>query len=175
MHLTPSCDDVDVTEPLLSINDLTVTLNTRDGVLPVIDRLSFDLHAGESISLVGESGCGKSMTALALMGLVPKPIGEIPSGSIVMDGVKLNDLEESAMRKIRGNDISMIFQEPMTSLNPVYTVGDQIAEVLREHRGMSKSDSQKEAISLLDAVRLPTPKQRARIILTSSQVVNGNV
>lgn len=162
MHSTPNSDNADMSEPLLSVENLTVTLDTRDGVLPVIDQLSFSLSAGESISLVGESGCGKSMTALALMGLVPKPVGKLSGGSIKFDGQVLSDLEESKLRRIRGNDISMIFQEPMTSLNPVFTVGEQIAEVLREHQSMSRKSAFDSAIELLDSVHLPNPKQRAR-------------
>lgn len=148
--------------PLLEVENLTVTLDTRDGILPVIDQLSFSLNAGDAISLVGESGCGKSMTALALMGLVPKPVGKIGGGRILFDGKDLATLDESSMRRIRGNDISMIFQEPMTSLNPVYTVGEQIAEVLTTHQGMAKTAAFNEAVALLDAVRLPNPMKRAK-------------
>ncbi len=146
---------------LLEVSNLRVELTTRKGVAPVIDDLSFSLDAGETLSFVGESGCGKSMTALALMGLLPDKIGRIASGSIMFDGEDLTKASEARMRDIRGNDISMIFQEPMTSLNPVYTVGDQIAEVLRAHQNMSKRASWDQAIELLDAVRIPNPKARA--------------
>ena len=116
--------------PLLDVQNLTIELTTRDGVAPVIDDLSFSLNAGETLSFVGESGCGKSMTALALMGLLPANIGRIASGHILFEGEDLVQASDAQLRKIRGNDISMIFQEPMTSLNPVLTIGEQIAEVL---------------------------------------------
>lgn len=147
-------------EPLLKVENLRIELRTRAGVAPVIDDLSFELRQNESISFVGESGCGKSMTALAIMGLLPEGIGRIASGRIVFDGEDLTHASEKRLRDIRGNDISMIFQEPMTSLNPVYTVGEQIAEVLREHQNLGKSAAHDAAIELLDAVRIPNPKGR---------------
>lgn len=146
--------------PLLKVENLRIELTTRSGTAPVIDDLSFELGAGESISFVGESGCGKSMTALGIMGLLPDKIGRIASGSIQFDGEELTTASEARMRDIRGNDISMIFQEPMTSLNPVYTVGEQIAEVLRAHQGLSKAAAWSKAIELLDAVRIPNAKGR---------------
>ncbi|MGB7319712.1 MAG: ABC transporter ATP-binding protein [Planktotalea sp.] len=145
---------------LLSVKNLRIEIKTRDGVAPVIDDLSFDLDAGESLSFVGESGCGKSMTALALMGLLPEGVGSVASGSITFDGEELTTASEARLRQIRGNDISMIFQEPMTSLNPLYTVGEQIAEVLRAHQGLSKRAAWAQAIELLDAVRIPNAKAR---------------
>ena len=147
-------------EPLLKVENLRIELKTRAGVAPVIDNLSFELGRNESISFVGESGCGKSMTALAIMGLLPEGIGRIASGKILFDGEDLTQASETRLRDLRGNDISMIFQEPMTSLNPVYTVGEQIAEVLREHQNLSKSAAHAAAIELLDAVRIPNPKGR---------------
>lgn len=147
--------------PLLSVKNLRIELATRAGVAPVIDDLSFDLAAGESLSFVGESGCGKSMTALALMGLLPEGIGKVASGSITFDGEDLTAASEARLREIRGNDISMIFQEPMTSLNPLYTVGEQIAEVLRAHQGLSRKAAWDKAVELLDAVRIPNAKARA--------------
>ena len=149
-----------MTEPLLSVQNLRIELKTRAGVAPVIDDLSFDLMPGESISFVGESGCGKSMTALGLMGLLPEGVGRIASGSIRFDGEDLTQADENRLRELRGNDISMIFQEPMTSLNPVYTVGEQIAEVLRAHQGLSRTDAWTRATDLLDAVRIPNAKGR---------------
>ena len=122
--------------PLLQVENLRIELTTRDGIAPVIDDLSFSLNAGETISFVGESGCGKSMTALGIMGLLPEKIGRIASGTILFDGEDLTRASDAHLREIRGNDISMIFQEPMTSLNPVYTIGEQIAEVLRRHQGL---------------------------------------
>ncbi len=145
---------------LLRVRNLRIELRTRDGVAPVIDDLGFDLAEGEAISLVGESGCGKSMTALGIMGLLPQQIGSIASGSIEFDGEELVGASERRMREIRGNEISMIFQEPMTSLNPVYTVGEQIAEVLRAHQNLSRSAAWNAAGDLLDAVRIPNPRSR---------------
>jgi len=148
-------------EPVLKVENLRIELTTRDGIAPVIDDLSFELGAGESIGFVGESGCGKSMTALGLMGLLPDKIGRIASGKIIFNGEDLTTASEKRMREIRGNEISMIFQEPMTSLNPVYTVGEQIAEVLRAHQGLSRGAAWNSAIELLDAVRIPNAKRRA--------------
>lgn len=147
-------------EPLLKVENLRIELTTRNGIAPVIDDLSFELQAGESISFVGESGCGKSMTALGIMGLLPEKIGRIGAGSITFNGEELTTASDKRMREIRGNDISMIFQEPMTSLNPVYTVGEQIAEVLRAHQGLSRRAAWAQAIELLDAVRIPNAKGR---------------
>lgn len=145
---------------LLKVDKLRIELTTRDGVAPVIDDLSFELHAGETLSFVGESGCGKSMTALGIMGLLPENVGRICSGSIVFDGEDLTSASAERLRAIRGNDISMIFQEPMTSLNPVFTIGEQIAEVLRRHKGLGKRAALNAATELLDAVRIPNPKSR---------------
>lgn len=145
---------------LLSVKNLRIEIKTRAGVAPVIDNLSFDLQAGESLSFVGESGCGKSMTALALMGLLPEGVGSVAAGSITFDGEELTTATETRLREIRGNDISMIFQEPMTSLNPLYTIGEQIAEVLRAHQNLSRTAAWSQAIELLDAVRIPNAKAR---------------
>ena len=146
---------------LLEVENLRIELTTRDGVAPVIDDLSFSLEAGETLSFVGESGCGKSMTALALMGLLPEKVGRIAGGSIRFNGEDLTQADDARLRKIRGNEISMIFQEPMTSLNPVFTVGEQIAEVLRAHQGLSRKAAWRRSIDLLDAVRIPNPAGRA--------------
>ncbi|MEO0379227.1 MAG: ABC transporter ATP-binding protein [Pseudomonadota bacterium] len=146
--------------PLLQVENLRVELAVRGGVVPVIDDLSFTLDHGENLSFVGESGCGKSMTALAVMGLLPEGIGRIASGKILFDGEDLTSASDARLRDIRGNQISMIFQEPMTSLNPVYTVGEQIAEVLRAHQGLSKTSAKDMAVELLDAVRIPNPHAR---------------
>ena len=147
-------------DKLLEVKNLRVELQTKDGIVPVIDDLSFDLDYGESLSFVGESGCGKSMTALALMGLLPEKVGRIASGSIKLEGRQLANASPEALRKIRGNEISMIFQEPMTSLNPVLSVGEQISEVLRLHQKMSVKSAWKRAEDLLDAVNIPEPKRR---------------
>ena len=146
--------------PLLEVKNLCIELNTREGVALVIDNLSFTLNAGETLSFVGESGCGKSMTALALMGLLPEKVGRVASGSIIFNDENLAQASNDRMRAIRGNDISMIFQEPMTSLNPVFTIGEQIAEVLRAHQALSRKAAWSQAIELLHAVRIPNAKGR---------------
>jgi oligopeptide/dipeptide ABC transporter ATP-binding protein len=144
---------------LLEVRDLRVELALRSGAAPVIDGLSLSLEAGRTLAFVGESGCGKSMTALAIMGLLPEA-GRVAGGAVLFDGEDLTALPEARLRDIRGNDISMIFQEPMTSLNPVYTVGEQIAEVLRRHRGLSAREARARAAELLDAVRIPNARSR---------------
>ena len=151
-----------MSEPVLQVQDLRVEFDTRDGVVPILDNLSFDLEASQTLGLVGESGCGKSMTALAIMGLVPSPPGRISGGSITYAGENLVEATPRRMQDIRGNEISMIFQEPMTSLNPVYTVGEQIAEALRAHQGLSRRAAWAEAIELIDAVKIPLPDRRAK-------------
>jgi len=149
-----------VSPPLLEVKNLRVELTTRAGVAPVLDDLSFIIHAGETLGVVGESGCGKSMTALAMMGLLPDKIGRVASGSILFDGEDLTKLSDARQREMRGNSVSMIFQEPMTSLNPVYTVGEQIAEVLRRHEKLGQRAAWDKAGDLLDAVRIPNPRSR---------------
>ncbi|MGB1355849.1 MAG: ABC transporter ATP-binding protein [Candidatus Puniceispirillaceae bacterium] len=148
-----------MTTPLLEVRDLGVRFTTRDGQVTVLDDISFTLERGERISFVGESGCGKSMTALALMGLLPA-MGRVSGGKISFKGEDLVTASESRMRQIRGNEISMIFQEPMTSLNPVFTIGRQIAEVLQLHRGLDKRTARTRAIDLLEAVRIPNAAAR---------------
>ena len=151
-----------MTEPLLKVENLRVELTTRQGIAPVIDDLSFEISAGESISFVGESGCGKSMTALSLIGLVPHPVGRIASGRILFEGEDLAQASDQRLREIRGNQMSMIFQEPMTSLNPVYTTGEQIAEVLRRHQGLDRKSAWGQAVDLLNDVGIPKPATRAQ-------------
>ena len=145
---------------LLSVKNLTVEFRTRDGIAPVIDDLSFDLAPGETLSLVGESGCGKSMTALAIMGLIPSPPGRVASGSISLAEENLLQASDTRMRAVRGNDISMVFQEPMTSLNPVFTVGEQISETLRRHQDLTRRQAKALSIEMLDAVQIPLPTRR---------------
>ena len=147
-------------EPLMEVKNLRIELTTRDGTAPVIDDLSFSLYEGETLSFVGESGCGKSMTALALMGLLPEKVSHITAGSIHFNGQDITHASADTLNTLRGNDISMIFQEPMTSLNPVFTIGEQIAEVLRHHKGVSKVVGVKLAIELLDQVRIPEAYRR---------------
>ncbi len=147
--------------PLLEVRGLTTAFPGRGGGPPVraVDDVSFELSAGETLAIVGESGCGKSMTAFSLLGLVPSP-GSIACGSVRFEGQELVGLPERALRKLRGARISMIFQEPMTSLNPVYTVGAQIGEVLRLHRGLSRRAAKARAVELLGLVGIPSPEAR---------------
>lgn len=149
-----------MSDTLLKVEDLRVEFDTRDGIAPVIQGLNFDLKAGETLGIVGESGCGKSMTALSIMGLVPGPAGRIANGAIRLSGDDLVTAGEKRMREVRGNDISMIFQEPMTSLNPVFSVGDQIGETVRVHQGLSKRDALDRATEMLKAVGIPAPEKR---------------
>jgi len=135
---------------------------TRDGIVRAVDGVSFQVMPGETLAIVGESGCGKSVTALSVLRLVPSPPGRIVGGHIRFGGRDLLALSEAEMRDVRGNEISMIFQEPMTSLNPVMTIGAQISETLRLHQDLSKSAAFDKAIDMLRLVRIPEPKQRAR-------------
>lgn len=148
--------------PLLEVNDLQVEFKTRRGIARVLDGINFGLGTGETLGIVGESGCGKSITALSIMGLVPQPPGRVAAGSIKLKGEDLLSVDERRMRAVRGNEISMIFQEPMTSLNPVYSVGNQIAETVIEHEGLSKRDATDRAVEMLRAVKIPAPEQRVR-------------
>jgi peptide/nickel transport system ATP-binding protein len=145
---------------LLEVAELAVDVATRRGLQRVVDRTSFALDEGESLGVVGESGSGKTMTALALMGLTPE--GAHISGSIRFEGRELVGLDEDALRKLRGDRIAMIFQEPMTALNPLRRVGAQVAEPLMLHRGLSKREAQARAVELLDHVRLAEPERAAR-------------
>jgi peptide/nickel transport system ATP-binding protein len=147
-------------EPLLVVDDLKTWFFTRDGVLRAVDGLSYHLMRGETLGIVGESGCGKSVGALSILGLVPMPPGRIVGGSIRFRGRELVGLAETAMRAIRGNDISVIFQEPMTSLNPVMPVGRQIAEPLMLHQGLSRRAAHERAAEMLDLVRIPEARRR---------------
>ncbi|MDQ3810898.1 MAG: ABC transporter ATP-binding protein, partial [Chloroflexota bacterium] len=145
---------------MLEVSDLRTQFFTQDGVVKAVNGVSFNLGEGEALGLVGESGCGKSVTALSLMRLIPQPPGRIVSGQVMFDGRDLLRLKEDDMRKVRGNDIAMIFQDPMTSLNPVLTVGRQIGEALELHKGMSRSDSRKRTIELLELVGIPSARSR---------------
>jgi oligopeptide/dipeptide ABC transporter ATP-binding protein len=146
--------------PILKVENLSVELKTREGTSSVIDDLSFELNAGETLSFVGESGCGKSMTALGIMGLLPEKISRVASGRILFQGEDLASVTQKRLQDIRGNEISMIFQEPMTSLNPVYTIGDQIGEMLRRHKGLNRKQSFLQALDLIEAVQIPDPKNK---------------
>jgi peptide/nickel transport system ATP-binding protein len=147
---------------VLEVEGLRTELAAGRGVIKAVDGMSFSLQRGETLAIVGESGCGKSMTALSLMRLVPEPPGKIVGGSVKLDGQELLHLDEAAMRAVRGNDISMIFQEPMTSLNPVLTIGSQISEAVRLHQDLSKSAAMDKAVDMLRLVKIPEPAQRAR-------------
>jgi peptide/nickel transport system ATP-binding protein len=147
---------------LLEVSDLGTWFYTRQGIVKAVDGVDFEVAAGETLAIVGESGCGKSMTALSLMRLIPDPPGRIVSGSIKLAGRDLLKISEEEMRDVRGNEISMIFQEPMTSLNPVMTIGKQISEALILHRDMDRKQAMKRAIEMLELVRIPEPAQRAK-------------
>jgi oligopeptide/dipeptide ABC transporter ATP-binding protein len=144
---------------LVSVRGLTTEFHGESGPVRAVDNISFSIPRGGTVGLVGESGCGKSVTSLSIMGLVAAP-GRIASGDVLFDGVNLAKVPEQEMRRFRGNRISMIFQEPMTSLNPVFTIGDQIAEVFRIHRGLDRDSSRKESIEMLRMVRIPSPETR---------------
>jgi oligopeptide/dipeptide ABC transporter ATP-binding protein len=145
---------------LLRILDLQTHFYTDEGTARAVDGVSFEIPKGKTLGLVGESGCGKSVTALSIMRLVPSPPGKIEKGSILFGETDLLKLSEPQMRKIRGNDISMVFQEPMTSLNPVFTIGNQITEVLRLHQKMRRKEAREKAVELLFQVGIPLPEQR---------------
>ncbi|MBE1285346.1 MAG: ATP-binding cassette domain-containing protein [Rhodobacteraceae bacterium] len=147
---------------LLEIDDLRVTFGTRYGEVTALDSVSLHVDAGETLGVVGESGCGKSITALSVMGLIPQPPGKIAGGSIRLNGEELIGANPARLRGLRGGDVAMIFQEPMTSLNPVFTVGDQIAEAIMLHQNVDKAQALKDAIALLDRVGIPSPDARAR-------------
>ena len=149
-----------MTQPLLDVIDLKTYFFTDRGVAQAVDDVSFRLHPGRTLAIVGESGCGKSVTALSVMGLIPQPPGRIVGGQILFDGKDLVGLPESRMRRIRGNQISMIFQEPMTSLNPVFRVGDQIAEVLQLHQKLDRKAALDKTMDLLQQVGIPSPESR---------------
>jgi peptide/nickel transport system ATP-binding protein len=152
----------DTLAPLLEVEHLQTYFFLRHGILKAVDGVSFQLARQETLAIVGESGCGKSMTALSLMRLIPDPPGKIVGGAVRLDGVDLIALDERAMRNVRGKDISMIFQEPMTSLNPVMTIGKQIAEALLLHEYSSRKDAMRRAVDILRLVRIPEPEQRLR-------------
>ncbi len=146
--------------PLLEVRGLTTHFFTEDGVVRAVENVSFEIFPGEIVSLVGESGCGKSVTGLSLLRLIPIPPGKILNGELLFEGRDLLTLEEREMERVRGNDISMIFQEPMTSLNPVFTIGNQIMEVLQLHQNLDKKEARRRAIEMLDKVKIPSPEVR---------------
>src|ERR1700712_272438 len=146
---------------LLEVESLQTHFRTPEGINRAVDGVSFHVDEGETLAIVGESGCGKSVTAMSILRLIPEPPGKI-AGSVRFQGKDLLTLSDKEMRAIRGKDISMIFQEPMTSLNPVLTVGRQIGETLRLHQGMSRREAEARAVEMLTLVGIPEPKPRGR-------------
>jgi len=149
-----------VTRPVLSIEDLHTHFLTRDGVVRAVEGLTLEVLPGEVLGVVGESGCGKSVTALSTMRLIPERSGRIVRGAIRFEGEDVVPLDEARMRRIRGNRMAMVFQEPMTSLNPVHTIGQQIAEAVRIHQGLGRAQARERAIEMLERVRIPDARRR---------------
>ncbi|MCW1931584.1 ABC transporter ATP-binding protein [Pararhodobacter zhoushanensis] len=146
----------------MSLSDLRVEFDTRHGRVTALSGISLDVLPGETLGIVGESGCGKSITALAMMGLIPNPPGHVTGGVIEFDGEDITHASNRRLRQLRGRDIAMIFQEPMTSLNPVFTVGDQIAEAILLHQDMSRAEADRQVVELLETVGIPEPEARAK-------------
>lgn len=149
-----------ISEKLLSVKNLKTHFSVGNSIVKAVDGVSFDLETGKTFAIVGESGSGKSITALSIMGLLPNNLAQVDRGKIIFSEQDLLTLEEKEMRKIRGNNISMIFQEPMTSLNPVYDLAFQISEVIMLHQNKNKQDARKIAIEMLDLVGIPEPQKR---------------
>ncbi len=149
-----------MTEPLLRIDQLRVRFDTPEGVVHAVEDVSFQVDAGETLAIVGESGCGKSVTALSILRLLPSPPSRLAGGSIRFQGRELTTLGESALRQLRGDRIGMVFQEPMTSLNPVLTIGRQLTEGLMRHRKLTRADARAQIIALLERVQIPDPARR---------------
>ncbi len=148
--------------PILEVSGLTTVFHTRTGIVRAVQDVSFSVEPGETLAIVGESGCGKTMTALSLMRLVPTPPGEITAGTVKLAGTDLLALDEASMRRMRGSKIAMIFQEPMTALNPLLTVGRQIAEMVSLHENVSRRAANARAVEMLHQVKIPAPARRAR-------------
>lgn len=174
---------------ILEINELETSFFSDDGKIAAVDHVNFDLHEGEILAIVGESGCGKSVTSLSIMGLVPSPPGKITNGEILLEGKDISKFSEKEMRKIRGNDIAMIFQEPMTSLNPLFTIGNQISEAILIHnKSWSKKQVRERAVEMLRLVGLPRAEEllneyphqlsggmRQRVMIAMALVCNPKV
>ncbi len=156
-HAAPAADS---SGPLLEVDGLTTVFETEDGVVRAVDGVSFEVPRGRTLGIVGESGCGKSVMALSILRLLPMPPAKIAAGRVLFEGRDLLSLSEPEMRTLRGKTLAMIFQEPMTSLNPVYTIGRQIGEVLRLHEGMGKATARARSIELLKSVGIPAPDKR---------------
>lgn len=146
--------------PLIEVKELKTIFKTGRGIAKAVDGVSFHINKGETLALVGESGCGKSVTSLSILRLIQQPPGKIVGGEILYNGIDLLKLSKREMRKVRGNEISMIFQEPMTSLNPLFTVGNQIREALHLHQGMKKRESLLKSVEMLELVGIPAPEER---------------
>jgi oligopeptide/dipeptide ABC transporter ATP-binding protein len=147
---------------LLEVRDLQTHFFTREGVVRAVDGISFSVERGQTLGIVGESGCGKSVTALSIMGLVPKPPAKIVGGEVLFQGRDLTTLSERALSDVRGPEIAMVFQDPMTSLNPTLTIGTQLVETLRRHTQVSRQEARRRAVELLEEVQLPKPEQRLK-------------
>lgn len=147
-------------DALLQINDLQTQFFTPEGVVRAVDGVSWEIFPGKTLGVLGESGCGKSVTALSIMGLIPNPPGQIIGGTVLFEGQDLLKLSAADIRRIRGNKMAMIFQEPMTALNPVYTIGDQIGETYVTHRGLSRQEAIDQSINMLQLVGIPAPEKR---------------
>ncbi len=157
-----AADSVVGTETILELKDLHTHLHTPEGVVRAVDGVTYSLKSGETLGVVGESGCGKSVTALSILNLVPQPPGRIFGDGIFFEGNDLTKLSPKEMRAIRGNNIAMIFQEPMTSLNPVFTIGFQISEAVMLHQGLKKKEAMDRSAEMLDLVGIPLPRQRVK-------------
>jgi len=162
METATKIDPMNNPSPLLTVTDLKTYFYTHDGVAKAVDGVSFAIKPGEIMGIVGESGSGKSVMALSIMRLIPNPPGKIIDGRIRLNDVDLLTLPEAHMRDVRGNRVSMIFQEPMTSLNPLFSVGDQISEMFLRHRGSSKKESWERSVEMLESVQIPSPSKRAK-------------
>lgn len=149
-----------MSDHLLEVNNLRTAFDTERGRLTAVDGVSFRIPRGKTVGVVGESGCGKSVTAMSLIRLLPQPMGQVIGGEVLFDGEDLMKVSEERMREIRGNDIGVIFQEPMTALNPVHRIGKQLGEHLMMHKGISKAEALKQAVELLDKVGIPVPERR---------------
>jgi oligopeptide/dipeptide ABC transporter ATP-binding protein len=145
---------------LLEVNDLRTYFYTREGIVQAVDGVSFSVEKGKTLGIVGESGCGKSVTALSIMGLIPKPPAKIVSGQVLFDGRDLTKLSEGQLQSVRGNEVAMIFQDPMTSLNPTLKIGTQITETIRAHKEVSKQQARDRAVELLEEVGIPRAAER---------------
>jgi peptide/nickel transport system ATP-binding protein len=176
------------TRPVLEVRGLRTSFFTDDGEIPAVDEIDFYINEGEILGVVGESGCGKSVTSLSIMGLLPKGIGKIVGGEILFKGENIVNVSEKRMKEIRGNEIAMIFQEPMTSLNPLFTIGNQLIEAIRIHSNMNKKQARERAIEILKLVGLPRAEEivdeyphqlsggmRQRVMIAMAMVCNPSV